>query len=173
MNKKKKILDAALFLFANDGIAATSTKAIAEHAKVSEGLIFRHFSNKEVLLQSILDQIVEQINKSIEVILKIEHPRVLLKQFMSIPFQFKKQDELSWRFLLSHQWRNFDTFQNLMNTIEVRITQAFKILDREDPKTDAQCYLAFFNAIITVVLTQKTPNAFAMVNNILEKFDLT
>lgn len=173
MNKKKKILDAALYLFANHGVPATTTRAIAQEAEVSEGLIFRHFNNKEVLLQSVLDNGIEQINKSFETILKIEHPRVLLKQFMSIAFQFKKHDELFWRFFLSHQWRNSDSYQNLMNPIEDRITQAFKILDREDPKTDAQCYLAFFNAIIVVVLMQQTSNAFGMVNNILEKFDLT
>ena len=126
-----------------------------------------------MLLQSVLDDAIEQINKTFETILKIEYPRVLLKQFMSIAFQFKKHDELFWRFLLSHQWRDTDSYQKLMDPIENRITQAFKILDREDPKTDAQCYLAFFHAIIIVVLMQQTSNAFGMVNNILEKFDLT
>jgi len=51
-----------------------------------------------VLLQSVLDDAIEQINKTFETILKIEYPRVLLKQFMAIAFQFKKHDELFWRF---------------------------------------------------------------------------
>ena len=39
-DKKEKILNAALELFANDGYNVTSTSKIAKTAGVSEGLIF-------------------------------------------------------------------------------------------------------------------------------------
>ena len=47
--KKENILKAALRLFAEQGYYATSTSKIAKEAGVSEGLIFRHFGNKEKL----------------------------------------------------------------------------------------------------------------------------
>ncbi len=52
--KQEKILQSALELFAKEGFHATSTNKVAKHAGVSEGLIFRHFGNKEGLLQAIL-----------------------------------------------------------------------------------------------------------------------
>ena len=53
-HKKQAILDSAQYLIASQGYDATSTRSIAKRAKVSEGLIFRHFENKEGLMQSLL-----------------------------------------------------------------------------------------------------------------------
>ena len=59
MTKKENILTAALDLFAKQGVAASSTRAIAQEAGVSEGLIFRHFVNKEALLTEVLKKGIE------------------------------------------------------------------------------------------------------------------
>jgi AcrR family transcriptional regulator len=48
--KKELILQTALRLFSEQGYEATPTNRIAKEAGVSEGLIFRHFENKEGLL---------------------------------------------------------------------------------------------------------------------------
>ena len=47
---KTRILQAALRLFAKKGYDGTTTKDLAEKAKVAEGTIFRHFSNKKAIL---------------------------------------------------------------------------------------------------------------------------
>ena len=47
-DKQEKILQAALELFAKEGFKGTSTNKIAKKAGVSEGLIFRHFENKDL-----------------------------------------------------------------------------------------------------------------------------
>ena len=60
-SKKENILNAALELFALEGYYATSTSAIAKKAGVSEGLIFRHFKNKEGLLEAIFQMGEEQV----------------------------------------------------------------------------------------------------------------
>ena len=51
--KQARILEVATVLFATDGYDATPTSKIASEAGVSEGLIFRHFKNKQGLLDSI------------------------------------------------------------------------------------------------------------------------
>jgi AcrR family transcriptional regulator len=43
MNKKDRILQEAMILFAAQGYYAISTKQIAVQAEVSEGLIFKHY----------------------------------------------------------------------------------------------------------------------------------
>jgi len=45
---KAKIERAALTLFAEHGVDGVSTKSIAVAAGVSEGLLYRHFTNKKV-----------------------------------------------------------------------------------------------------------------------------
>mgnify|MGYP001350269101 FL=1 len=53
-DKKQKIAEAAVQLFAEKGYANTSTSEIAKRAGVAEGTIFRHYGTKENLLLSIL-----------------------------------------------------------------------------------------------------------------------
>ncbi len=51
---RKRILDAAQYLFASHGFSSTTTKAIAQHARVPSGLIFYYFPTKQSLLESII-----------------------------------------------------------------------------------------------------------------------
>jgi len=59
--KKAQIERAALSLFAQNGIDSVSTKMIAASAKVSEGLIYRHFKNKDHLARSLMQAVHERL----------------------------------------------------------------------------------------------------------------
>ena len=64
--KKARIERAALTLFAQDSIDQVTTKAIAASARVSEGLIYRHFSNKEDLARALMLAIHDRLNTIIQ-----------------------------------------------------------------------------------------------------------
>src|SRR5699024_2460306 len=66
--KKDKILQTALRLFADEGYQNTSTCKIACGAGVSEGLIFKHFKCKEGLLQAVINLLNEEIREYIELL---------------------------------------------------------------------------------------------------------
>lgn len=51
--RKSDILAAALPLFAMKGFAATTTKDLAKAAKVSEGLLYKHFPGKESMYREL------------------------------------------------------------------------------------------------------------------------
>jgi AcrR family transcriptional regulator len=51
---RRRLLDAAEELFATHGFAATTTRAIAERAGTSTGMVFYHFPTKEALLETLL-----------------------------------------------------------------------------------------------------------------------
>jgi TetR/AcrR family transcriptional regulator len=58
--RRQHFIEAALHLFSTRGFRGTTTKAIAEAAGVSEGLLFRHFSSKEDLYAAILREKARQ-----------------------------------------------------------------------------------------------------------------
>ncbi|MBB1078508.1 TetR/AcrR family transcriptional regulator [Limosilactobacillus sp. STM2_1] len=58
---KKKVLQTALTLFANNGFHATTTAKIAKQAGVSEGTIYKYFNSKDDLLAKLLQPILLEI----------------------------------------------------------------------------------------------------------------
>src|SRR5262249_60387427 len=52
--RRKAIVAAAVPLFARKGFAGTTTKELAEAARISEALLFRHFPSKKHLYGEIL-----------------------------------------------------------------------------------------------------------------------
>lgn len=67
---KERIVAAALEVFSREGSAAT-TREIAKCAQVNEVTLFRHFGNKERLLQAVIEQfstmgmLTEQLNEQL------------------------------------------------------------------------------------------------------------
>ncbi|MFT5145208.1 MAG: AcrR family transcriptional regulator [Rhodothermales bacterium] len=49
--KRESICEAALFLIAQNGVDATTTRKIAERAATSEGNLYRHFKSKDDLVR--------------------------------------------------------------------------------------------------------------------------
>ncbi|MEM6500519.1 MAG: TetR/AcrR family transcriptional regulator [Cyanobacteria bacterium P01_C01_bin.89] len=56
LETRERILGAAQKLFARKGYDATTTKDLATTAKVAEGTLFRHFSNKKAILIEVATQ---------------------------------------------------------------------------------------------------------------------
>ncbi|MFO7934860.1 MAG: TetR/AcrR family transcriptional regulator [Bacteroidales bacterium] len=55
-SRRQQIMDAALHLFANEGYAHCTISNLAEHAGISKGLMYNYFSSKQELLESIIQQ---------------------------------------------------------------------------------------------------------------------
>jgi len=55
-DRRLQIMEAAKELFARQGFEGTTTRQIAEAARVNEAIIFRHFSSKEDLYWAIIDR---------------------------------------------------------------------------------------------------------------------
>ncbi len=60
---RKKILDTAEELFAQKGFDGTSVDRIASHAGVNKALIYYHFKNKNDLIVSLFESIVDDLDE--------------------------------------------------------------------------------------------------------------
>lgn len=60
VDRRQQILDAALDVFAEQGFEGATSKAIAERAEVTHGLIYFYFNTKEELFQATFDHALEE-----------------------------------------------------------------------------------------------------------------
>lgn len=63
---RDKIIAAATSLFAARGFKGTTTRMIADSARVNEALIYRHFPNKEGLYAAIIGKKIEKLSPLLE-----------------------------------------------------------------------------------------------------------
>lgn len=63
--KQKKIIEAAIKIFADKGYSNTSTSEIAKLAGVAEGTIFKHYGTKDKLLLSLIVPYIKEFFPSI------------------------------------------------------------------------------------------------------------
>ena len=83
--KQQQILSSAQKLFALEGVAAVSTARIAKDAGVSEALIFRHFGNKQQLVDAVVKAGVAAKSSIINGALHSPDPVTLIRAILSIP----------------------------------------------------------------------------------------
>lgn len=61
IDKRRRLMTAALNLFASQGYGATSIEAIASRAKLAIGTFYQHFESKRQLLVTLMDQLLNQL----------------------------------------------------------------------------------------------------------------
>ncbi|AFM41757.1 transcriptional regulator [Desulfosporosinus acidiphilus SJ4] len=69
-----RIIEAAKKLFMEHGFKGTTTKMIAEEAKVNEATIFRHFKNKEGVFLELSKELTRYSNSKLESVMESELP---------------------------------------------------------------------------------------------------
>lgn len=75
MKTKEKILEAALELFNREGINNVSMRRIAEEAGIQIGNLTYHFRNRDTLVELLLNQLMEDLEKEIS---KMQGPEINL-----------------------------------------------------------------------------------------------
>lgn len=58
--RRQEIVRAAMEVFARNGFGGSTTREIAEHAGISEAMIYSHFRNKEDLYTAIIDEKLQE-----------------------------------------------------------------------------------------------------------------
>ena len=93
---ERRVLEATLRCIARDGIAATSTHAIAARAGVRQGNIHYHFPSKDRLLRRILDEIHQNSSDNLQAVIDsdLSSPRKLAA-IIDLGFDFigRRRDE--------------------------------------------------------------------------------
>ena len=170
--KQEKILHVALKLFAANGYDGTSTSKIAKAANVSEGLIFRHFNNKEGLLNAILDQGKNKAQKMYLDMLNHDDPKKIIASVIAFPFNIDPNEFSYWKLMYALKWQTNVYDQSATNPIRNLLIDAFKKLNYKKPKAEAELILILLDGIATNVLLKKNQELTTVQEILLEKYKL-
>jgi AcrR family transcriptional regulator len=69
---RQQVLDAAIAVLAEKGVAGTSVQDIANQARMSKGAVHYHFESKDELLERVLDRCCEVIEARIKAVFEME-----------------------------------------------------------------------------------------------------
>jgi AcrR family transcriptional regulator len=132
--KRDAICDAALALFAEQGIEATTTREIADRADAAEGTIYRHFRDKEELVEWLFDTSAQRFHDVLrDAAADRTDPRSRLRALVRGVFDFAEQHPTSFSYLLSvhhtgllqHQTEPPPPMQLFLATLQAGTEQGF------------------------------------------------
>lgn len=150
MSKKKDILDAALKLFTEKGVRATSTKSIASEAETSEALIFKHFGTKEKLLEEIIKHSYQEATKIISNYLNEEHGLQYILKIVEIPRILAHSHPDFWK--MQHKIMSLNLLSQKHHDIFMRpchdkLAIAFSELQYKNPVLEAELLLIYIDGM--------------------------
>jgi len=159
MTKKQIILDTALELFAEYGFHAVSTARIAKEAGVSEGLIFKHYKNKQELLNTIYFQLDEKIKEMYAGLFIQKEPEKVVEAFINIASEIKIEEYPFWKLIFKLKWN--DDFYKPEETQPIidRLSWALKGMNFDKPKEEAELLVhSVENIFISILRDGLGPN---------------
>lgn len=102
MTKRDAICKAALELFAEKGIEATTTREIAERAGAAEGTLYRHFEGKDDLAGWLYRRCTEDLRRQLtEAMEEASAPEARLEMLIRGVFEFFASQPTSCSYLLA------------------------------------------------------------------------
>src|SRR5215831_3225423 len=139
---RAKIVESALTLFAQHGYESTTIKQIAEHAGISQGLMYHYFVGKEDLLRMVFRRCVEPLRQMMEALDETPAPQQKLEWLIRQVFEIAKNDQTAAR--LFYALRSQMAFLNilrgetleLVNALRDIFEDCFRGLGREQPAVE-------------------------------------
>ncbi|WP_109830954.1 TetR/AcrR family transcriptional regulator [Reichenbachiella versicolor] len=172
--KQENILSAALELFAEEGFKATSTSRVAKKANVSEGLIFRHFKNKEGLLEAIIQKGEEKAKLMFaDIVLETEPKEVLRKTFqIKDAMAGDEKEGAFWKLQYKLKWELERYGENKMESLKVALRNAFNKLGYEEPEEEAVNLMVLIDGLATRFYLQEGFNIDSQIEFLYRKYNI-
>ena len=172
--KQENIINSALKLFAEEGYKSTSTSKVAKEAGVSEGLIFRHFINKEGLLEAIIKLGEEKANALLADIVLESEPKELIRKYLDLSLKVS-QDQSAinfWKLQFKIKWELEIYGEHKTEALQAALIKAFEKLKFHHPAEEANLLLTLMDGIITRFMLQENYDLFSTIEFLKQKYKL-
>lgn len=170
--KQERILNAGLKLFATQGYSSTSTSQVARAAEVSEGLIFRHFKNKEGLLNAILEEGKSRTREIFADVVLTSDPKERIRKMIRIPFEVPEDQYEMWRLIYALKWQTNRYEEDYQEAVKASLGSAFKALNYSDPQAEVEVLFMLLDGAATAFLLHNPKPLNAIRHCIMNKYNL-
>lgn len=152
---EKKILDAAIRVFASEGYEGATTRRIAEVADVNEVTLFRRFQSKENILRSVITGNREVILETLDPILSMKKEEDIEKSLRALGrglIKVMRERVNIMAILIAEGRRNPEVariLESVIQTIAARISEYFEFqiqngkMRHINPRTAALVFLSY------------------------------
>ncbi len=167
-------MNAALELFAEEGFKSTSTSKVAKRAGVSEGLIFRHFENKEGLLDAIVKEGEEKAKLLFADVLMESDPKEVIRKTLEMGLKAggNPSDANFWKLQFKIKWEMEEYHGHKMEPLERALTHAFEQLGYKEAGMEAKYLLVNIDGLATRFYLDKEFDINSMTEFILKKYEV-
>lgn len=170
--KQEKIIQTASKLFAQEGYHATSTSKVAQAAGVSEGLIFRHFGNKEGLLSAIIKIGEEHLRDLYADIVLTADPKEVIRKTVELPFLVEESEYEFWKLQYKLKWELPDYDPTKMEPLQLALANAFRKLKYESPDIEAEFFIHFLDGVGSALLKGGVSDKNALKEFLLNRYQV-
>ncbi len=177
VESRKKILDAAFVLFAQQGFNNTSIAQIAREAGISKGLIYNYFEKKEDLMKAIVLEGFEQGHEFFQEMMKAPAGKERLRLMIEMTFDFLVEKPQFNR-LMGQISLQLDQFPELEQFVKAKyvsllplMTQFLRESGHPQPAAEARLLGALMDGIALqfIVLGEALPLEM-MKNDLIQKY---
>lgn len=149
-DRKKKLIDAAFHVFAEETYHTASVSKIAKEAGVSKGLLYNYFDTKEDLLRAIMSNLMEEILQYFDFSDETPLTDESITDWIKKSLYIVKDDVKRWRFYTSLSMQPdvtpifMEMATNEIQRFMERFVAYFSSKGVEDPVT----YMRYCTAIV-------------------------
>lgn len=137
------VLNSAMTLFAQNGYAHTSTRAIAKEANISAGLMYHYFDTKETLLRAVFDNCMAILNQEFTTAYEQSQPQNRLANLLTAMFDLLVRNQEFWAlfYMLRTQPAIMrilgDEFRHWTRELRILFQTELQQANRVNPEMDA------------------------------------
>ena len=145
---------------------------VAKKAGVSEGLIFRHFTNKEGLRDAILKYGEERARLVFANIVFEQDPIKVIRNTIELSRKVASNKEMAdfWKMQYKLKWELEVYGEHKMEPLEHALINAFKKLNYPDPELEASLLLIHIDGLATRYFLQKNFKLDSIVGFLHQKY---
>ncbi|MFT7334025.1 MAG: AcrR family transcriptional regulator, partial [Sphingobacteriales bacterium] len=144
-------------------------------AQVSEGLIFKHFGNKEGLLQGIVEWGMADAKKEVERLSALSQPLEVIHGALDFVLTAIKTQPEFWLTLMSLKHQSPEIAERfhdneMMGSLHASLQKAFAELNYQNPEMEAQFVIMLMGALFKELSNSSAPEREQFIKLIKTKY---
>lgn len=174
---KKKIMEASLELFANNGYSGSSVRNIAKKVGIKESAIYNHYKNKKAILTTIIEFYsineidVQMLKKNIAPSSYASKGKLFFREYISLfkIITFNKHQELFFRFIINDMYNHKnirDYFNDYFIKNNTKFISGILFIMMQDEKIKQADPLFLANNFISTLLYYRIQLSLNKIDNL-------